>query len=95
MSSNIFDEEKYREAAQKAYDFIVRQLNVNDYSLFPRMKENYEDSHTSRIFATVDMPADAKVNFPTYIYCDRFYDHEYQGVCTGGHNHRAARRHPR
>ena len=85
MSSNIFDEEKYREAAQKAYDFIVRQLNVNDYSLFPRMKENYEDSHTSRIFATVDMPADAKVNFPTYIYCDRFYDHEYQGVCTGGH----------
>ena len=85
MSSNIFDEEKYREAAQKAYDFIVRQLNVNDYSLFPRMKENYEDSHTSRIFATVDMPADAKVNYPTYIYCDRFYDHEYQGVCTGGH----------
>ena len=85
MSSNIFDEEKYREAAQKAYDFIVRQLNVNDYSLFPRMKENYEDSHTSRIFATVDMPADAKVNYPTYISCDRFYDHEYQGVCTGGH----------
>ena len=87
MSSNIFDEEKYREAAQKAYDFIVRQLNVNDYSLFPRMKENYEDSHTSRIFATVDMPADAKVNYPTYIYCDRFYDHEYQGVCTGGHKY--------
>lgn len=85
MSSNIFDKEKYRQAAQKAYDFIVRQLNVNDYSLFPRMKENYEDSHTSRIFATVDMPADAKVNFPTYIFCDQFYDHEYQGVCTGGH----------
>ena len=40
MSSNIFSDEKYQEAAQKAYDFIVRQLNVNDYSLFPRMKEN-------------------------------------------------------
>ena len=48
------------------------------YQLIANLKENYEDSHTSRIFATVDMPADAKVNFPTYIYCDRFYDHEYQ-----------------
>ena len=85
MSSNIFDSEKYQEAAQKAYDFIVRQLNVNNYTLFPRLLENYEDSYTSRIFATVDMPADARVNFPKYIYCDQFYDHEFQGVCTGGH----------
>ena len=85
MSSNVFDGEKYQEAAKKAYDFIVRQLNVNDYTVFPRMLENYEDSHTSRIFATVDMPADARVNFPKYIYCDQFYDHEYQGVCSGKH----------
>ena len=93
MSSNIFSDEKYQEAAQKAYDFIVRQLNVNDYSLFPRMKENYEDSYTSRIFATVDMPEDAKVNFPKYIYCDQFYDHEYQGVCSGGHKNTGIARH--
>lgn len=92
MSSNIFDSEKYQEAAQKAYDFIVRQLNVNNYTLFPRLLENYEDSYTSRIFATVDMPADARVNFPKYIYCDQFYDHEFQGVCTGGHKNTGAAR---
>ena len=93
MSSNIFDAQKYQEAAQKAYDFIVRQLNVNDYSLFPRMLEDYDDSHTGRIFATVDMPADAVINYPKYIYCDQFYDHEYQGVCSGHHQNTGTARH--
>ena len=92
MSSNIFDGEKYQEAAQKAYDFIVRQLNVNDYTLFPRMLENYDDAHTSRVFATVDMPEDAAVNFPKYIRCDRFYDHEYSGVCSGTHQNTGSAR---
>ena len=81
----LFDEEKYRVASQKALAFIKRQLNVNEYTLFPLLRENYDDAHMSRVFASVAMPPDARVNFPKYIFCDQFYDELYQGVCSGHH----------
>ena len=34
--TNIFDDAKYKEASLKAIEFIKRQLNVNNYSLFPK-----------------------------------------------------------
>ena len=41
--TNLFDDEKYQAAAQKAIEFIKRQMNVNKYSLFPVLKEEYTD----------------------------------------------------
>lgn len=83
--TNIFDGEKYKEASLKAIEFIKRQLNVNNYSLFPKLAEDYDSGYTGRIIAKVDMPPDAKINFPSYIYCDQFYDEKYQGVVSGKH----------
>ncbi len=83
--SSLFSTSKYLQAAEKAKNFIIRQLNVNNYTLFPRFREKYDDSYTKRILASVDMPAGARVNYPKYIYCDQFYDEEYVGVCSGHH----------
>lgn len=83
--AGIFDDEKYKVASDKAIAFIKRQLNVNNYSLFPRLDEDYYDGYTGRIIAHVDMPEDARVNYPNYIYCDSFYDEKYIGVCSGKH----------
>ena len=83
--TNIFDGEKYKEASLKAFEFIKRQLNVNNYSLYPKHEEDYDSGYTGRIIAKVDMPPDAKINFPSYIYCDQFYDEKYQGVVSGKH----------
>ena len=33
--AGIFEGEVYKTASKKAVDFIKRQLNVNDYVLFP------------------------------------------------------------
>lgn len=81
--SGYFNDEKYQIASQKALDFIKHQLNVNDYSLFPRFVEDYSDAYTSRVIARVNMPDNAKINYPKYIYCDQFYDEKYQGVIKG------------
>lgn len=83
--AGLFDDKKYKDASEKAVAFIKRQLNVNNYSLFPRLDEDYDDGYKSRIVAHVEMPKDAKVNYPNYIYCDDFYDEKYVGVCSGKH----------
>lgn len=88
-----FDEEKYKVASQKAIEFIKRQLNVNNYTLFPTLRTNYDDAHMSTVFANVPMPPGAKVIFPKYIYCDQFYDEVYQGVCSGHHQNTGDARH--
>ena len=54
--TNIFDGEKYKEASLKAIEFIKRQLNVNNYSLFPKLAEDYDSGYTGRIIAKVDLP---------------------------------------
>ena len=89
----IFDEEKYKIASQKAIDFIKRQLNVNNYTLFPTLRTNYDDAHMGTVFANVPMPPDARVIYPKYIYCDQFYDEVYQGVCSGHHQNTGDARH--
>lgn len=73
----------YDEVRQKCLAFIKGQLNVNSYTLFPTLRENYELTHTGRVYGSVSMPSDAVVDFPNYIYCDQFYDETYQGVCSG------------
>lgn len=83
--TNLFDGEKYREASEKAIEFIKRQMNVNNYSLFPVLKEEYGDYHTEGVIASVKMPEDAAILYPTYIYCDQFYDEMYSGICSGKH----------
>lgn len=84
---NIFSDDKYIDAADKCLDFIRRQLNVNNYSLFPRFTESYSDDYLGSITGKVKMPEDAKVKFPNYIYCDKFYDEVYSGICSGKHQH--------
>lgn len=73
----------YDEVRQKCLAFIKGQLNVNSYTLFPTLRENYELTHTGRVYGSVSMPSDAHVEFPNYIYCDQFYDEMYKGVCSG------------
>ena len=90
--TNIFDDVKYQKAARKAKDFIKRQLNVNNYTLFPTLKEAYDSAYTGRIFANVDMPTNASINYPSYIYCDKFYDETYKGVVSGKHQNTGAAR---
>lgn len=87
--AGIFEGEKYKEASEKAINFIKRQLNVNDYVLFPAFDESYSESHTGRVIGHVDMPSDASVNYPNYICCDEFYDEKYVGVCSGRHQNTA------
>lgn len=86
----LFDDPKYREAAAKAKDFIVRQMNVNNYIVFPSLRENYSEAHTDAVIAAVNMPEGATINYPTYIWCDRFYDEQYTGICSGGHQNLGA-----
>ena len=81
--TNLFDDEKYQAAAQKAIEFIKRQMNVNNYSLFPVLKEEYADYYTDSVIASVKMPEDAVVNYTTYIWCDQFNDETYSGICSG------------
>lgn len=83
--TDIFNEEKYQTASQKAVDFMKRQMNVNNYSLFPTLKENYSDGHTDAVIANVNVPEGAAVNYPSYVYCDQFYDETYVGICNGKH----------
>lgn len=87
--AGIFSDEKYKTASEKAISFIKRQLNVNNYNLFPTLDEQYADSHTGRVIGHVDMPGNAKVNYPNYICCDKFYDEKYVGVCSGKHQNTA------
>lgn len=75
----------YSKVTDKCLAFIKGQLNVNSYTLFPTLKEDYELSHIGRVFGTVSMPPNARVDFPSYIYCDQFYDETYVGVCSGRH----------
>lgn len=82
---NIFSDTKYTQAAGKCLQFIKNQLNVNNYSLFPKFSDYYADDYTKHITGHVDMPPDANVKFPNYIYCDQFYDENYVGVCSGKH----------
>lgn len=86
----LFDDPKYREAAEKAKDFIVRQMNVNNYIVFPSLRENYSEAHTDAVIAAVNMPEGATINYPTYIWCERFYDEQYTGICSGGHQNLGA-----
>ena len=75
----------YEQSAQKCLAFIKSQLNVNNYTVFPRFNQDYDEYYTGPVSGTVKMPADAEVTFPNYIYCDRFYDETYSGVCSGKH----------
>lgn len=86
----IFHGEKYKTASQKAIDFMKRQMNVNNYSLFPTLKEDYSEGHTDAVIANVNVPDGAAVNYPTYVYCDQFYDETYMGICSGRHQNLAA-----
>lgn len=81
----MFEQEKYQQAAEKALAFILRQMDGNRYTLFPRLEQTYPAEYTKRIYATVEMPADAVVRFPNYCWCDRFYGPDYTGVCSGHH----------
>lgn len=82
---NIFSDTKYTQAADKCLQFIKNQLNVNNYSLFPHFSDYYADDYVKRVTGHVDMPPDANVKFPNYIYCDQFYDENYVGICSGKH----------
>lgn len=81
----MIDLKNYDVVAEKCLAFIKAQMNVNDYTLFPKLKEAYAESHRGRVIGTVEMPSNAYIEFPSYIYCDQFYDETYQGVCSGGH----------
>ena len=81
----MFEQEKYQQAAEKALAFILRQMDGNRYTVFPRMEQPYPEEYTKRIYATVEMPTDATVRFPDYCWCDCFYGPDYTGVCSGHH----------
>ena len=83
--AGIFNDETYKAASEKAIAFIKRQLNVNNYTLFPTLDEQYADDYTGRVIGHVDMPSDAKINYPNYFCCDEFYDEKYVGICSGKH----------
>lgn len=76
----------YEDVSVKSLNFIKEQMNVNKYTLFPKLKEQYAEEYTGRVFGSVEMPLDAKVEYPSYIICDQFYDEMYSGVCSGTHH---------
>lgn len=76
----------FDDIAAQSLNFIKSQMNVNQYTLFPKFVEDYDDGHTGRLYGSVQMPADAAVDFPSYIKTDQFYDEVFTGVCSGTHH---------
>lgn len=82
----IFNEDKYRQSAEKCLAFIKRQLNVNNF----RYKVNFGKEYGSYyagdvIFGTVEgLPSDAGMVWPQYISADQYYPYDYVGAVSGG-----------
>ncbi len=83
--NGIFDDEKYKEAADKCVAFIKRQLNVNDFKYVLSFAEEYSSYFTGDVLwgnASGLSDGEEKVE-PKYVSVDKYYDYSYKGQVEG------------
>ena len=83
--SNIFDEEKYKDAAQKCLEFMKRQLNVNNFQYGLSFGEEYSSGYQGDVIWSelTGLSKEEDQVFPKYISCDKYYDYKYVGQVSG------------
>lgn len=79
--TNIFDEEKYKDAAQKCLEFMKRQLNVNNFQYGLSFGEEYSSGYQGDVIwgERTGLSKEEDQVFPKYISCDKYYDYKYVG----------------
>ena len=83
--TNIFDEEKYKDAAQKCLEFMKRQLNVNNFQYGLSFCEEYSSGYQGDVIwgELTGLSKEEDQVFPKYISCDKYYDYKYVGQVSG------------
>ena len=81
----IFDSEKYREAAQKAYEFIKRMLDPSAWEVQPYYGEYYPQDYAYKLMwgGAENIPDDAERIDPVYTRPEQYYYPGYTGVIKG------------
>lgn len=81
----IFNEDKYKEAATKAYDFIKRMLDPSEWEVKPYYGEHYGEDYAYQLMwgGAEEIPDDATRIDPNYIQPEQYYMPGYQGVMKG------------
>lgn len=81
----IFNSEKYREAAQKAYEFIKRMLDPSAWEVQPYYGEYYPQDYAYKLMwgGAENIPDDAERIDPVYTRPEQYYYPGYTGVIKG------------
>ncbi len=84
----LFDDEKYQTAAQKAIDFIKRQLNVNNFKYTISFGKEYSSSYTGDVLWGLVTGLSSSESQVTnkYITADAYYGYDYTGAVSGSAN---------
>ncbi len=82
---DIFNEDKYKEAANKAYDFIKRMLDPSAWEVEPYYGEHYDENYAHQLMwgGVRNIPDDAVRIDPNYIQPSQYYPPGYVGVMRG------------
>ena len=85
---HIFTDQKYKEAADKALDFIKRMLDPSEWLVQPYYGEYYDDEYHGGLMwgGAKGIPDDAKRVDPQYIQPKEYYYPGYVGVIEGTYN---------
>ena len=81
----LFNEEKYKEAARKAYEFLKRMLDPSAWEVQPYYGENYPEDYAYKLMwgGAKEIPDDAERIDPNYIQPEQYYYPGYTGVIRG------------
>lgn len=81
----LFNEEKYRVAASKAYDFIKRMLDPASWEVTPYFGEPYDQNYVGKLMwgGAKNIPDDAVRIDPNYIQPEQYYPAGYKGIMRG------------
>lgn len=82
---DIFNENKYQEAASKAYEFIKRMLDPAEWEVRPYYGEPYNEEYAYKLMwgGVEEIPDDAERIDPNYIKPDQYYYPGYSGEMKG------------
>lgn len=85
---HIFTDQKYKESADKALDFIKRMLDPSEWQVQPYYGEYYDDEYHGGLMwgGAKGIPDDAKRVDPQYIQPKEYYYPGYIGVIEGTYN---------
>lgn len=81
----LFSDDKYREASQKAYEFLKRMLDPSAWTVHPYYGEPYGTDYAYKLMwgGAKDIPDDAPRIDPNYLQPEQYYYPSYTGVIRG------------